>query len=53
MNGGDRPEDWATALADVINAPGDEGELKAKREEMERRMAPDEEQRNDGVTKTP
>jgi len=54
MNGSDRPVDWATALVDVINAPGDEGELKKKRDEMEKAMVPDdEEQQEDSVTKTP
>ena len=52
MSGGDRPDDWATALADVINAPGDEGELKKKREAMERRMAPDEERQDDAAAQT-
>jgi len=53
MSHDNRPVDWATALVDIINAPGDEGELKQKRDEMERTMAPNEEQQDDSVTKTP
>jgi hypothetical protein len=54
MNGtDDQPVDWATALVDVINAPGDEGELRKKREEYERQMAPKDEERDPSHTKTP
>jgi hypothetical protein len=50
---GEQPVDWATALVDVINAPGDEGELKKKREQYERQMAPQEEERDPSRTTTP
>ena len=46
-------DDWATALVDMINAPGDEGELSQKFNEAERDMEPKGEDRNDSVSRTP
>lgn len=49
----DVSDDWATALIDLINAPGDEGELNQKFNEAEREMAPKGEDRGEPVTRTP
>jgi len=46
-------EDGAAALIDLINAPGDEGELAAKFNEAERKMAPKRNERDERLSHTP